>query len=121
MLIAAVQLNSGPELEKNLQNVLSWLRLAAEEGAELVAFPENCLYLGNDSDEVRPRLELDGPELKTLQLAATQYNVELLLRVYPGKNPSRKSDLQHLRFDLSSFSRKTYPSTASNLPQTSSV
>ena len=44
--IAVCQMNSVDDKEENLKNVSSWIQEAAENGASLIAFPENMTYMG---------------------------------------------------------------------------
>ncbi len=46
--IALAQINSGDDIGKNLQKIEEMIQEAAGGGAELIAFPENAVYLGTD-------------------------------------------------------------------------
>ena len=39
--VACVQLNAKPDLAANLEEVRTWIRRARDQGAELIATPEN--------------------------------------------------------------------------------
>jgi predicted amidohydrolase len=52
-LAAAIQLNSGPDLEKNLAQARQLIEAAADQGARLVALPENFPFLGPDDQKIR--------------------------------------------------------------------
>ncbi len=45
--IAACQMTSTEDLASNLAKVLSNIAIAARGGSQVVAFPENCLFLGS--------------------------------------------------------------------------
>ncbi|WP_342528290.1 carbon-nitrogen hydrolase family protein [Chryseomicrobium sp. FSL W7-1435] len=47
MKVAVIQLNSKQDKQKNLLKIEQFIREAASFGAELVALPENCNFLGN--------------------------------------------------------------------------
>jgi len=47
MKVAAIQMNTGDDVSANLQRVLSLTAEAAKNKAEIVAFPENMLYIGS--------------------------------------------------------------------------
>jgi len=50
--VAAVQMCSGDDVTRNLDDAQKWVRAAAAAGAELVALPENFAFLGSDRDKV---------------------------------------------------------------------
>jgi deaminated glutathione amidase len=55
--VAALQLNSGEEVEENWERIMALCEQAAREGASLVVLPENCLYIGPDT---KRSLDWDG-------------------------------------------------------------
>lgn len=60
ILVAAIQMVSGPEVASNLEAARRLIRQAAAEGARLVALPENFYIIGrHETDKVRVR-EADG-------------------------------------------------------------
>jgi len=48
MKVAVIQLNSRQDKQENLLKIEQFIREAAKFGAELVALPENCNFLGED-------------------------------------------------------------------------
>ncbi|MFS0646073.1 carbon-nitrogen hydrolase family protein [Siminovitchia sp. 179-K 8D1 HS] len=52
MKVAAVQLNSKSDKQKNLQKISTFINQAARDGAELVSLPEYCNFLGEDHEKV---------------------------------------------------------------------
>ena len=48
-LAAALQMNSLPDLEKNLNQAEDLIDLAVRQGAKLVTLPENFAFLGEES------------------------------------------------------------------------
>ena len=60
ILVAAIQMVSGPEVAPNLEAARRLIRRAAGEGARLVALPENFYIIGrHETDKVKAR-EADG-------------------------------------------------------------
>lgn len=43
MKIGAAQIRLYPDIERNLGNITHWLRVASEQGVEILNFPETCL------------------------------------------------------------------------------
>ena len=50
LVIAAVQMTSGEDVEANLDRCRELVREAANAGALVVGLPENFAYLGGDQD-----------------------------------------------------------------------
>ena len=51
-LAAALQMNSQPDLEKNLAQAEELVDLAVRRGAEVIALPENFSFLGEEKDKL---------------------------------------------------------------------
>ena len=49
--VACIQMNSGPEIEKNIETATILVREAAQEGAQLIATPENTCHIRTPSTE----------------------------------------------------------------------
>ena len=78
MRVAAVQLNSGGEVSRNLEVAERLVREAAGDGAELVCLPEKWTVLG-DSEALRDGAEaLDGPSLTAARGWARELGIHLL-------------------------------------------
>lgn len=73
--IAVVQMNSGDDVGANLDTAIRLITAAAGQGAELVALPENFLYIGPDR---RRTFSREGPEIKALRDLARARGVYLL-------------------------------------------
>lgn len=83
MWVAAVQLNSTPDMEGNLVRVRAWIEEAAKRGAQLVALPEHFAYVGPE-DEVSPAAQsLDGPLVTGFRELAGKLGIFLLLGSFP--------------------------------------
>jgi len=78
MRVAAVQLNSTDEVDRNLEVAERLVRAAAADGAELIALPEKWTLLGS-ADALRAGAEpLDGPSLRAARSWAGELGVHLL-------------------------------------------
>jgi deaminated glutathione amidase len=78
MRVAAVQLNSTDEVDRNLEVAERLVRAAAADGAELIALPEKWTLLGG-ADALRAGAEpLEGPSLSSARAWARELGVHLL-------------------------------------------
>jgi predicted amidohydrolase len=78
MRVAAVQLNSGPDKNHNLEVAERLVRGAADDGARLVALPEKWTVLG-DSEALAAGAEpLDGPSVTRARSWAAELGIHLL-------------------------------------------
>jgi deaminated glutathione amidase len=104
LVIAAVQMTSGEDVEANLERSRELVREAATAGALIVGLPENFAYLGGRNDhklaiaEPLPpvgtnELHEAGPILTAMRALALKAGVWLLLGGFPEK--SRKADRIH--------------------------
>lgn len=78
MLLAAVQMNSGPIKSHNLEVATHWIREAARRGATLVALPETFSWLGPESERPSAAEPLDGPTLTAMATLARELNIHVL-------------------------------------------
>jgi predicted amidohydrolase len=79
--VAALQLNSGPDVEKNLSRAEALVREAAQDSAVLSVLPECFAYLGPEDGkfEIAEPLPGGGPILKRMAKLARETNSELIL------------------------------------------
>lgn len=77
--VAAVQMNSGTEVELNVASILESIRRAADIGAQLVVFPENCTQLAPTAERLAAAESLDGPQVSEIREAAARSGVHVLL------------------------------------------
>ncbi len=78
--IGVVQMKSSNNVEDNLNYALTKIQQAADEGLDLVAFPETLLYVGDDHQEKhRMAQTLDGELVQTFRGYASKYNISILL------------------------------------------
>jgi predicted amidohydrolase len=76
--VAAVQLNSNGDKERNLAAAERWVRAAAADGAELVALPEKWNLLAGGEELVAGAEPLDGPSLTAARGWARALGIHLL-------------------------------------------
>jgi len=99
LVIAAVQMTSGEDVEANLERARELVREAATAGALIVGLPENFAYLGSRQDhrlniaEELPPVGADqhrdlGPILGAMRALALKAGVWLLLGGFPEKSSS---------------------------------
>jgi predicted amidohydrolase len=94
---AAVQLNSTPDKERNLETADRLVRRAAAEGAQLVVLPEKWPVLGTGSDLRDGAEPLDGPAVGWARGVARELGIDLVAgsvseRV-PGQEKLRNTSL----------------------------
>ena len=78
MRVAAVQLNSNGDKERNLAAAARLVRAAAADGAEFVALPEKWNLLAGGADLLAGAERLDGPSLTAARGWARELGVHLL-------------------------------------------
>jgi predicted amidohydrolase len=83
MWAAAVQLNSTPDLERNLARTRALIEEAASHGAQLIALPEHFAYLGPEDQKPPSAQPLDGPLVSDFRELARKLKVFLLLGSFP--------------------------------------
>ncbi|SMO66968.1 carbon-nitrogen hydrolase family protein [Gracilimonas mengyeensis] len=81
--IAAIQLNSQPKLNQNLDQIYHFIKEAAEEGAKLVGLPENFAFYGDDEAMVSQASEISGQVEEKLPEWAQEFGVYILAGGYP--------------------------------------
>ena len=78
MRVAAVQLNSNGDKDRNLATAERLVRAAAADGAELIALPEKWNLLGGGEELVAGAEPLDGPSLTAARGWARDLGIHLL-------------------------------------------
>ena len=75
-LIAVVQMCSTNDKHKNLMKMKLYAEDASRNGAELVCFPECCVYMGvSPADTVKNAEPLEGPSIQALRQLAQNLRV----------------------------------------------
>jgi predicted amidohydrolase len=85
--VAAIQLNSGPDVDRNLKRAEALVREAASDGAVLCVLPENFAYLGPEDEKfaIAEPLPAGGPILQRMVELARETRCELVLGGYHEK------------------------------------
>jgi len=78
MRVAVVQMTSTDDVGANLAAAAKWVAQAADQGAELVALPENFAFLRREGDPVPCRQGLDGDIVGALREWARTHRVWLV-------------------------------------------
>ncbi len=113
MWVAAVQLNSTPDMDRNLVRARALIAEAASQGAQLIALPEHFAYLGPE-DRNHPAVQpLDGPLVSEFREIARKLQVFLLLGSFPelaapGSLPFNTSVLLSPQGDILACYRKMH-------------
>ncbi|NJR40370.1 MAG: carbon-nitrogen hydrolase family protein [Leptolyngbyaceae cyanobacterium CSU_1_4] len=87
---AAVQMNSLPDLEKNLAQAEDLIDLAVRQGAELICLPENFSFLGDETAKFAQAEAIAQGSEKFLKTMAQRYQVTLLGGGFPVPAPTGK-------------------------------
>jgi predicted amidohydrolase len=82
-LAAAVQMNSVPNLEKNLIQAEELLDLAVRQGAELVTLPENFSFLGDEEAKLAQAEAIAQASREFLKTMAQRFQITLLGGGFP--------------------------------------
>ncbi len=78
MLVAAIQMTSGPDKAHNLETATHLVREAARRGARFVGLPETFNWFGHESEKLSAAEPLDGPSLKAMSNLAKELSITLL-------------------------------------------
>lgn len=80
MKLACIQMNSGADWSANLATALEYVRQAAQDGATLIALPENVLAMMPRTEDLfaLPLAEMADVYLRTLQDIANTYHCSIL-------------------------------------------
>ncbi len=83
MWVAAIQLNSTADMDRNLARARDLVQEAAHHGASLVALPEHFAYLGPEEKSPPSAQPLDGPLVQEFRGLARNLGIILLLGSFP--------------------------------------
>lgn len=89
LVVAAVQLSSQDDVESNLEDCRSLVRVAVERGARVVVLPENFAYLGPETGKRRiaERLgDAEAPIQQTLATLAKAHGIAIVAGGMPEKS-----------------------------------
>ena len=85
--VAAVQMTSTTDVERNLRRAERLVRGAAAGGADLVALPENFAYLRSEGSRIDFRTRIYGGLVRSMRDLARDLKVHLLLGSIPEGGP----------------------------------
>ena len=93
MKVAAVQMRSGVDRDRNLADAERLIAEAAGRGAELVLLPENFPLMGQREEDKLLIAEADdvGPIQQMLSTAARRHGIWLAAGTYPARNPDARA------------------------------
>jgi len=86
---AVGQVNATRSIQDNLDTVLDFTREAADDGCSLIAFPEFCLYRGNQNYIRKNPIPLDSEPVNQLTTVASEENIHMLAGTLPVPDPER--------------------------------
>ncbi len=88
--VAAVQMTSTTDVDRNVGRAAEFVREAAAAGADLIALPENFAYLRAEGREIAFKTELDGELVGSMRDLARETKRHLLLGSIPESVPRSK-------------------------------
>jgi len=88
--VAAVQMTSTIDVDRNVGRAMEFVREAAAGGADLIALPENFAYLRAEGREIVFKTELDGELVSSMRALARETKRHLLLGSIPESVPRSK-------------------------------
>src|SRR5699024_12456304 len=80
---AAVQMNSGTDVDNNLKQARQLIKQAAEEGAKVIGLPENFAFLGGLSMRIDQADNIAGKAKTFLEDCSSEFGIYLLGGSYP--------------------------------------
>ena len=80
---AAVQMNSGTDVDNNLKQARQLIKQAAEEGAKVIGLPENFAFLGGLSMRIDQADNIAGKAKAFLEDCSREFGIYLLGGSYP--------------------------------------
>lgn len=75
MKVAAIQINSQDNKERNVMKALNFIEKAANEGAKLVSLPEYTDYLGVEEDKIKYAESIPGPTSQAFMNKAKELEI----------------------------------------------
>ena len=87
MLVAAIQMNSQDDKEKNVQAAEQFIDIAAERGAKLAVLPEMFNFLGPGEQRPAQAEEIPGPTIQRIIDKAVQHRMNIIAGSIPEVSP----------------------------------
>ena len=81
--VAAIQMNSQPDLDMNMGNVQRLLKEASEHGANFIGLPENFAFLGDEPERLKQVKRISIAVESRLSEWAKEFGVWILAGGYP--------------------------------------
>lgn len=91
--IALVQMTSTADFAANLKQAILYLEQAVDERADLVAYPENFLLLGNKSLYQKSAQSIPGPTVQIFQQLAKKNQISILMGSIYEKVPDNSNKI----------------------------
>ena len=88
MRVAAVQMNSQDQKEKNVQTAERLIGVAADRGAKLVVLPEMWNFLGPGEQRPQEAEEIPGPTTERMIALAVQHKIHVIAGSILEKGPA---------------------------------
>ena len=85
LVVAAAQMTSTAEVDRNLDAAERLIARAAARGAHLVALPENFAFLRSEGEPIPDAQALDGPWVRRMADAARRNRIAILLGSLPER------------------------------------
>jgi predicted amidohydrolase len=113
LTIAALQLNSGPDMDSNLKQVEETAKEAVVRGAKLITLPENFAYFGSDEYKLKHINEIQDTAETFLKDKAKEWGVWFQAGGYPAYNgvqtpPHNRSSLISPSGKIESYYNKVH-------------
>jgi deaminated glutathione amidase len=85
--IALAQMQSTPDIENNLKTSMAYISEAADANADLIAFPETFLLIGDASLILKSAESIEGPLVSQFQQQAAKLDISILMGSFCETNP----------------------------------
>jgi len=109
-MLAVVQMCSSNNKQSNLDKMRAFATQAAGQGADMVCFPECCVYMGaSTADTVKNAEALDGPSMRAICLLAQELKVWISVGGFHVPDPhTDKIRNVHVMVDPAGFVQGQY-------------
>lgn len=81
--VAAIQLNSQPNLTESMDQCFSAVQSASDRGAHLIALPENFAFMGNEIEKQQKGAEISELVLEKIPEWSKQFQVAIMAGGFP--------------------------------------
>ncbi|WGL58923.1 nitrilase-related carbon-nitrogen hydrolase [Pigmentibacter sp. JX0631] len=78
MLISCIQTNPQNDVKENVRNIISQIKIAAQEGSEVIVLPEMFSYMGDEKQRKYTKSKLKEDIFKELQDVSKENNIILV-------------------------------------------